>query len=144
MEKLRQILTKVAHALQLDTPRVLLSIVNGKSESAAKQVANLGAIAGPDWGEFNIKKCLTITLDRPRSVLDVPSHLMHIAIATLLARKGNGLVGYKNRLGNLNWNPEDDIWTEYCDGERHRILPKRLAEPLERYLAVISELTNEG
>ncbi|WP_241496296.1 hypothetical protein [Pseudomonas syringae] len=120
-----------------------MGVVNGKSASAAKQVANLGDIAGPDWHEFNEQRCLTITLDRPRTPQDLPSHLMHIAIAALLAGKGNALVGYKNRLGIINHRPEEDVWNECRRGTWHRILPKRLAEPFQRYLAVIDQLHSQ-
>lgn len=139
--RIKEILEKVRNALGIKSPQVLLAIVNGKSESAAKQVANLGAIVGPDWKDFNEHRCLTVTLDRPRSPLDEPSHLMHIAIAVLLAGKGLALVGYKNRLGITNDHPEEDIWNECRRGEWHRILPKRLAEPFQRYLAVIEALS---
>lgn len=140
LERVKTTLAKVSSILGLHSPTVLLGIVNGKSESAAKQVANLGDIAGPDWREFNQKRCLTITLDRPESPKDVPSHLMHIAIAALLAGKGNALVGYKNRLGIINNYPEEDVWNEYRRGTWHRTLPKRLAEPFQRYLAIIDQL----
>lgn len=142
LEQVKAILTKVSSALGLQSPTVLFGIVNGKSESAAKQVANLGDIAGPDWRSFNEQRCLTITLDRPRTPQDVPSHLMHIAIAALLAGKGNALVGYKNRLGIINHRPEEDVWNEYRRGEWCRTLPKRLAEPFQRYLAVIDQLSS--
>ncbi len=140
LERVKATLAKVSSALELQSPTVLFGVVNGKSESAAKQVANLGDIAGPDWREFNEQRCLTITLDRPRTPQDVPSHLMHIAIAALLAGKGNALVGYKNRLGIINHRPEEDVWNEYRRGTWHRTLPKRLAEPFQRYLAVIDQL----
>lgn len=143
LERVKATLTKVSSALGLHSPTVLLGVVNGKSESAAKQVANLGDIAGPDWREFNEQRCLTITLDRPKTLQDVPSHLMHIAIAALLAGKGNALVGYKNRLGIINHRPEEDVWNEYIRGTWHRTLPKRLAEPFQRYLAVIDQLHSQ-
>lgn len=143
LERVKATLAKVSSALGLQSPTVLLGIVNGKSESAAKQVANLGDIAGPDWREFHEHRCLTITLDRPRTPQDVPSHFMHIAIAALLAGKGNALVGYKNRLGITNHRPEEDVWNEYRRGTWHRILPKRLAEPFQRYLAVIDQLHSQ-
>ncbi|MEB0222909.1 hypothetical protein [Pseudomonas sp. 10S4] len=143
LERVKATLAKVSSALGLQSPTVLLGVVNGKSESAAKQVANLGDIAGPDWREFNEHRCLTITLDRPRTPQDEPSHLMHIAIAALLAGKGNALVGYKNRLGIINHRPEEDVWNEYRRGTWHRTLPKRLAEPFQRYLAVIDQLHSQ-
>ncbi|WP_024676119.1 hypothetical protein [Pseudomonas syringae] len=143
LERVKATLAKVSLALGLQSPTVLLGIVNGKSASAAKQVANLGDIAGPDWREFNEHRCLMITLDRPRTPQDVPSHLMHIAIAALLAGKGNALVGYKNRLGIINDHPEEDVWNEYRRGTWHRTLPKRLAEPFQRYLAVIDQLHSQ-
>ncbi|OBS35653.1 hypothetical protein [Pseudomonas syringae] len=143
LERVKATLAKVCAALDLKSPIVLLGVVNGKSASAAKQVANLGDIAGPDWHEFNEQRCLTITLDRPRTPQDLPSHLMHIAIAALLAGKGNALVGYKNRLGIINHRPEEDVWNECRRGTCHRILPKRLAVPFQRYLAVIDQLHSQ-
>lgn len=68
---------------------------------------------------------------------------MHLAIAALLAGKGNALLGYKNRLGITNHRPEEDVWNEYRLGTWHRILPKRLAEPFQRYLAVIDQLHSQ-
>ncbi|VVO73827.1 hypothetical protein [Pseudomonas fluorescens] len=143
LERVKATLAKVSSVLGLESPTVLLGVVNGKSESAAKQVANLGDIAGPDWRDFHEQRCLTITLDRPRTPQDVPIHLMHIAIAALLAGKGNALVGYKNRLGIINHRPEEDVWNEYRRGTWHRTLPKRLAEPFQRYLAVIDQLHSQ-
>lgn len=140
LEQVKATLTKASLALGLQTPAVLMGIINGKSASAATQVANLGDIAGPDWREFNEDRCLTITLERPRTLQDVPTHLMHIAIAALLAGKGNALVGYKHRRSIINDRPEEDVWNEYRRGTWHRILPKRLAEPFQRYLAVIDQL----
>lgn len=140
LDAIKTVLVKVAAALKLSSPKVLLNIVNGKSESAAKQVANLGDIVGPDWRQFNERKCLTITMDRPESVWDVPSHLMHIAVAALLATRGNALVGYKDRLGIVNDDPEEDVWREYRKGVWHRTLPKRLAAPFQHYLKVLDEL----
>lgn len=136
----KDMLGKAGAALGFLPDTLPLTIVNGKSKSAAKQVANLGDIVGPDWRRFNEQRCLTITLDRPRTPQDVHSHLMHIAIAALLAGKGNSLVGYKNRLGITNDRPEEDVWNEYRRGEWCRTLPKRLAEPFQHYLAVIDEL----
>lgn len=136
----KEMLGKAGTALEFARDSLSLTIVNGKSASAAKQVANLGDIVGPDWRQFNEQRCLTITLDRPRSPKDLRSHLMHIAIAALLAGKGNALVGYKDRLGITNERPEEDVWNEYRRGEWCRTLPKRLAEPFQHYLAVIDRL----
>ena len=126
LEAIKKVLVDVASVLGLSSPKVLLNIVNGKSESAAKQVSNMGDIVGSGWRQFNERKCLTVTLDRPQTAWDIPSHLMHIAIASLLATKGNALVGYKDRLGIVNDHPEEDVWREYRKGEWHRTLPNVL------------------
>ena len=139
LAEVKSILLSAREALGLQA-QVHLGIANSANAPSATQVANLGNVAGADWQKFNDSRCLMITLDRPKTLSDVSSHLMHIAIAALLAGKGNALVGYKYRRNIINDRPDEDVWNEYRRGEWCRTLPKRLAEPFQHYLAVIDQL----
>lgn len=142
-EKLRGIeglVTRLRDALGFTRTEVPLAQINGVSPQARRQLENLGEIVGPDWSEHNDQRCLTISLNRVKSPLDVEGHLLHICIASLLAGWGDCLVGYKYELGALNRDPEEDIWLSYVSDRWRRILPKRLADPISRYVQTLASL----
>ncbi|MDC4794225.1 hypothetical protein NQ839_18745, partial [Acinetobacter baumannii] len=62
----------------------------------------------------------------------------------------DALVGYKYCNGIDNDHPEEDIWIKHHRNvvsntlEKYHILPKRLAEPINRLIAVISSLQGEN
>lgn len=139
LDRIKQVLSETRKTLGLSPGQVLLTDVNGKGKQSFSQLENLGEIAGPDWSERNDHRCLTISLDRTQSPLDVHLHLMHICLAWLLAGWGDCLVGYKYRLGIYNDKPDEDVWNDYVKGRR-RTLPKRLADPLSTYITVLESL----
>lgn len=66
--------------------------------------------------------------------------------ARVLLSHTDALVGYKYCNGVDNNHPEDDVWiahrwiAELSKHTEHRVLPKRLAEPINRLIEVVSDL----
>ena len=125
---------------------VAVSVVNGKSKQSRLVLERAGDILGPEWQRFNENKCLRLTVPRPTGPGDLQAHRFHMTMARVLLQ-ADALVGYKysNGMGNSD-HPEDDVWIhrhwvkEQGIHTTHRILPKRLAEPINRILQVVSEL----
>jgi hypothetical protein len=69
-----------------------------------------------------------------------------MTMARILLSHTDALVGYKYCNGVDNNHPEDDVWVakRWIANEKifseHRVLPKRLAEPVNRLIAVVSDL----
>ncbi len=138
---LRAQIKRVAEKLNFTDKDVNTNYVNGsKSPQAYKILVNLGGVVGSDWEEVNPDRCLMITLDRPTHHRQLPIHLMHLAIASLLACKIDGVIGYKYRDGITNNDPQNDIWISQYHQDFTRILPKRLADSTPRLLRVINDL----
>ncbi|OIJ44117.1 hypothetical protein [Massilia timonae] len=124
--------------------------VRAKSEQSEKMLLNAGEVVGPGWKEINSGQCLRITVRRPKSLLDVPTHLFHLTLAKLLLINTDSLVGYKYQNGIYNDDLGDDVWVhskwvpETKSYSRRRILPKRLAEPHSTILALLQGLSGAG
>lgn len=124
-----------------------VALVNAKSEQSKTMLLNAGDIVGSNWTEINDHQCLRITVKRPLSPTDISSYLFHTAFAKLLLSHADTLVGYKYRNGILNEDPEEDVWVyPQWDSDKkifikHRILPKRLAEPSSRILDVVAQFS---
>ncbi|MBV6322156.1 hypothetical protein [Duganella violaceipulchra] len=109
--------------------------VRAKSAQSEKMLLNAGEVVGSGWEKVNPDQCIRLTIQRPRSVLDVPAYLFHLTLAKLLLIDVDALVGYKYQNGIYNDDPQEDVWvhskwiSETKSYSRHRILPKRLAEP---------------
>lgn len=73
-----------------------------------------------------------------------------MTLARLLLSHADALVGYKYCNGVDNNHPEEDIWianrwiADQGVHTKHRVLPKRLAEPLNRMMRVVGELQHAG
>lgn len=143
--KLREWIKVLRNMLKVPDRAIEATMVNAKSEQSRKMLQNLGDIVGPDWSQINDRQCLKITLDRP-SAFDATNHLAHLAIAMLLLTRTDSLVGYKYDTYLCNDNQAEDVWQtgpwnrELRQFERHRILPKRLAEPQSRIMQVLDSL----
>lgn len=135
-------------AKTLDYPNgaVAVAIVNGKSDQSRKMLKHAGEVVGPDWEQFNSHQCLRLTVPRPRGPADLQAHRFHMTMARLLLSHADALVGYKYCNGVDNNRPEEDVWialrwiAEQNIHTKHRVLPKRLAEPINRLLKVVSRL----
>ncbi|MDI5933636.1 hypothetical protein [Halomonas kalidii] len=123
-----------------------VALVNGKSEQSRKVLERAGQVVGPDWSEFNNQRCIRLTVPRPRSPTDLRAHRFHMTMARVLLSHAEALVGYKYCNGVDNNHPEEDVWIARCwvanlkTYTQHRVLPKRLAEPINRWIAVVSNL----
>lgn len=144
--KLVQWFNRLAQSLKYAHGAIAVALVSGKSEQARKMLDHAGAVAGPDWRLFNDHQCLRLTVPRPKGFADLQSHLFHMTVARLLLSHANALVGYKYCNGGLNYDPAQDIWIahhwhmEERIHTQHRVLPKRLAEPLNRMMQVVADL----
>jgi alpha-D-ribose 1-methylphosphonate 5-triphosphate synthase subunit PhnG len=69
-----------------------------------------------------------------------------MTMARILLSHTDALVGYKYCNGVDNNHPEEDVWVAHRwiadlkTHTQHRVLPKRLAEPINRLIAVVSDL----
>lgn len=136
----------LAKTLAYPTGAIAVAIVNGKSEQSRKMLEHAGQVVGPDWEQFNNHQCLRLTVPRPKGPADLQAHRFHMTMARLLLSHADALVGYKYRNGVDNNHPEDDVWVahrwiaEQNIHTQHRVLPKRLAEPINRLMKVVSDL----
>jgi len=146
LHKLMNWMKLLAKTLDYPSSAVAVAIVNGKSEQSRKMLERAGQVVGPDWEQFNNHQCLRLTIPRPKGTADLQAHRFHMTLARLLLSHTDALVGYKYRNGVDNDDPLEDIWIAHrwiADQgvhTKHRVLPKRLAEPINRLLKVVSDL----
>src|SRR3546814_17464712 len=72
-----------------------------------------GQVVGPDWRDFNDRRCLRLTLPRPRGLADLQAYRFHMTMARVLLSHTDALVGYKYCNGVDNNNPEEDVWVAH-------------------------------
>lgn len=136
----------LAEVLECPKDKVAVSLVNATSKQSSQALENAGQVAGSDWREFNDQQCLRLTLPRAKGPADLQAHRFHMTLARILLSRTDALVGYKYCKGVHNEHPEDDVWVARswnADSKthtQHRVLPKRLGEPINRLIAVVSEL----
>ncbi|MGN8006005.1 hypothetical protein ACTJKQ_22715 [Acidovorax sp. 22279] len=125
---------------------IAIATVNSRSEQSRKMLQYAGDIVGPGWQQFNNRQCLRITVPRPRGPADVQAHRLHMTMAYILLDHADALVGYKYCKGIQNDHAEENLWVaRRWDGQQgvattHRVLPKRLAEPVNRLVQFVREL----
>ncbi len=146
LHKLVRWMNLLAEKLEYTKGTVAVALVNGKSEQSRKMLERAGQVVGPDWKEFNGERCLRLTLPRPKGPADLQAHRFHMTLARVLLSHTDALVGYKYCNGVDNNHAEEDVWVahrwiaELNAHTQHRVLPKRLAEPINRLIAVVSDL----
>lgn len=149
LNKLVRWMNRLAEKLNYLKGTVAIALVNGKNEQSRKMLERAGQVVGSDWSEFNAQRCLRLTLPRPRGSSDLQAHRFHMTMARILLSHTDSLVGYKYCNGVDNDHPEEDLWvahywnTELKISTQHRVLPKRLAEPVNRLIAVVSALHSQ-
>ena len=146
LKKLVRWMNLLAEKLEYANGTVAAALVNGKNEQSRKMLERAGQVVGPDWSEFNDQQCLRLTVPRPKGPADLQAHRFHMTMARILLSHTDALVGYKYCNGVDNEHPADDVWVarrwiaDLKTHTQHRVLPKRLAEPINRLIAVVSEL----
>lgn len=146
LQKLEEWIKKLAQSLGYINNEIVVSKLNDTSPQSRKTLHLEGKIAGADWEQYNQHQLLRITVPRPSGTDDLKSHRLHLTLSRLLLCKANALVGYKYCNGADNHHPEDDIWVDsHWNPDlkvrtEHRILPKRLAEPIRKVLEVVAGL----
>lgn len=146
LQKLMKWFTLLSKTLGYANGAVAVAVVNGKSKQSRIALERAGSILGPEWELFNKDQCLRITTPRPTGPADHQGHLFHMTMARLLLSRANALVGYKYANGMDNDDPAEDVWIhrhwvkEQGRHTVHRVLPKRLAEPVNRLIQVVGEL----
>ncbi|MBA4284391.1 MAG: hypothetical protein C0434_02520 [Xanthomonadaceae bacterium] len=124
----------------------LMRVNGSKNAQARKPVLTAAGIVGADWEQYNDHQFLRITLDRPCVAEGGRVWLCHMLLARILLRHGRALIGYQYMNNAYNHNPDDDLWVHvhYDAGAKvttkHRILPKRLGDSLERMMSVLAAL----
>lgn len=145
LNKLIGWISKLSKILEYPNGAVTPALVNGKSTQSKKMLERAGDVVGTDWKEFNHHQCLRITLPRSKGTADLQAHKFHMTLARILLSCDNALVGYKYCNGVDNDQPNEDVWIhrKWLESNKyssHRILPKRLAEPISRLIKVVGEL----
>lgn len=146
LQKLVKWFNLLSEKLEYPKGAIAASIVNGKSEQSKIVLERAGEIVGAEWQLFNKNQCLRLTVPRPTGPADLQGHRFHMIMARLLLSSVNALVGYKYSNGINDNDPEEDIWIhsrwikEQSNYTFHRVLPKRLAEPVNRLMEVVGEL----
>lgn len=148
LNKLVKWIHKLAELLEYPQYAVTPSIQNSSNDVSKKALTRAGEVVGPDWQRFNNQKCLRLTLPRSTGVTDLKAHKFHIVLAYLLLNKTDSLVGYKYCNGIDNNEVDEDIWVKKIWKKdynpptffEHRILPKRLAEPINQMLSIINTI----
>jgi len=146
LKKLVRWMNTLAEKLEYQKGTVAVALVNGKNEQSRKMLERAGQVVGPDWAEFNDQRCLRLTLPRPKGPADLQAHRFHMTMTRVLLSHTDALVGYKYCNGVDNDHPEEDVWVAHRwiadlkTHTQHRVLPKRLAEPINRLIAVVSNL----
>jgi hypothetical protein len=146
LKKVMHWMNLLAEKLRYPKNMVAVALVNDKNEQSHKMLERAGQVVGPDWSEFNDQSCLRLTLPRPKGPADLQAHRFHMTMARILLSHTNALIGYKYCNGVDNNRPEDDVWVAHRWNadlrtlSKHRVLPKRLAEPINRLIAVMSDL----
>lgn len=127
---------------------IAISTVNSRSEQSRKMLQYAGDIVGPGWEQFNNRQCLRITVPRPKGPADLQAHRLHMTMAYILLEHVDALVGYKYCKGIQNDHPEENLWVarrwnaQQGLATQHRVLPKRLAEPVNRLVQFVHALQN--
>lgn len=146
LEKIRKNLAYLAKLLDLEKS-TNLTIVNGKSEPAMKDVEKAGLIVGAGWKQINPTQFLRIAVNRKGCSTEQNTYLFHTLMARVLLSDRQTLVGYKYSTTVSNSNSPGDVWigNEYFGGlmKNRRVMPKRLAEPLSNILTVLNELKSD-
>lgn len=146
LRKLVKWMNSLARSLDYPSDSVAAAIVNGKNEQSRMVLERAGQVVGPDWEQYNNHQCLRLTVPRPKGPADLQAHRFYMTMARLLLSHTDSLVGYKYRNGVDNDYPKEDIWIAHrwiADQgiyTKHRVLPKRLAEPINRLMKVVSDL----
>jgi hypothetical protein len=146
LNKLVRWMNLLAEKLEYPKGTVAVALVNGKSEQSRKMLERAGQVVGPDWKKFNSQRCLRLTLPRPKGPADLQAHRFHMTMARILLSHTDALVGYKYCNGVDNNHPAEDVWVAYRwaadlkSHTKHRVLPKRLAEPISRLIEIVSDL----
>lgn len=145
LDQLDKHLRTLREVMGYTATEVVVQKLNAKSDTARTALENAGAIVGSDWHEVNAGRCLFVTAPRPIDIADRRGHQFHATLAKLMLRN-DCLVGYQYELGLHNTDQEEDLWCVYSRESRqgihcvHRFAPKRLADPLSRYLTFVSRL----
>ncbi len=125
---------------------VAVTKVNSKSVQSRQQLEDLGLVVGPDWSTINAQQCLRVSVERPKNTEDLRAHRFHTAMAKMLLSELYALVGYKYIGGIQNNDIDEDIWIHEqwmgpdLEPMKHRMLPKRLAEPIHSILELINDI----
>ena len=144
-EQLLAWLNTLKESLGINGNDVLIQPVNCNNDQMLSMLENEGSIAGHDWASYNNKRYIRIKLNRPK-IKSGNLYKYHLAMANLLNSYSETLVGYKYRLGEINYKPDEHLWSVWQKqdngGNRVRILPKHVSEPVRSIMDILKHLEN--
>jgi hypothetical protein len=142
---LLELLISLQRELALSNDQVLIQSfnLNPKDKGSISTIENEGAIAGPNWADYNESKFIRLTIKKPIDKCG-SLYIFHLLLAFLLNAHFDTLVGYKYKGGEPNRDVENSIWTikkysNFIAGkgikfDEYRLLPKHLTEPVKYIL----------
>lgn len=142
IDKIVGALRQIKSRLGLRDKSVVIDPVNANSDQARKMQANEASIAGANWAEFNTRRYIRVTLDRPAKKTGA-IFTFHLLVTRYINGHCDALVGYKWTTGIDNSEPDNPFWDVY-DGtrrSRQRIMPKQLGQPLESIMRELDSIT---
>lgn len=146
LQQLVKLFNRLSKKLGYPNGAIAVSVVNSKSDQSKLVFERTAEILGTEWQLFNKNQCLRLTIPRATGCNDLQGHSFHMTLARVLLSDVNALVGYRYSNGIENTDPSEDIWMhhqwmkEQGHFTDHRVLPKRLAEPMSRLMQVIGDL----
>lgn len=123
---------------------IMIQNLNPEDQGSISMFENEGAIAGPDWREYNEKSFMRIVLQRPKQKSG-SLYKFHLVLTQLLTLYYDCLVGYKFETGHMHEDKENPIWivkraervsekNRYCIWHEKRFCPKRVSEPIRKII----------
>jgi hypothetical protein len=137
-------LNNLKQCLSLYNNEVLIQPQPCTNAQTLKIMENEGSIAGHDWRDYNEKRYIRVSLDKPKKKSG-PLYKYHLVMANLLSSHCEALVGYKNRLGISNDDPNNPLWDVLIKDDNDKIkkvnfLPKHVSEPVSSILKALDKL----
>lgn len=145
-DELLRLLKTLKERLNLPNSVVTINVqnLNPDDQGCVTMFENEGAIAGPDWREYNEKSFIRIVLQRPKEKSG-PVYKFHLVLTQLLTLHFDCLVGYKLETGPMHEDKESPIWqvkraervsekNKYCIWHEKRFCPKRVSEPIRKII----------
>ena len=140
---------KISLKLSNESVKIQSTKKNINDKGSLSLFENEGALAGPNWRDYNENLLIRLIIKRPIHK-NGQIYIFHLILTQLLTLHFNCLVGYKFNSGTRNSEKEETIWMatrkhlnpkknpKYIF-ERKRFCPKRVSEPINEIISIIPQ-----